>query len=61
MKSCARGLALIRGKSFVSPDEVKDVAVDVLRHRILTSFEAEARGVDCDEIVRILLNSVTVP
>jgi len=61
MKACARSLALIRGKSFVTPDEVKDVAVDVLRHRILTSFEAEAKGIDTDEIVRVLLNSVTVP
>ena len=44
-----------------SPDDVKEVAPDVLRHRILCSFEAEARGIDSDEIVRVLLNNITVP
>ena len=61
LKSCARSLAFIRGKNFVTPDEVKEVAPDVLRHRILTSFEAEARGTSSDEIIRVLLKSVTIP
>jgi MoxR-like ATPase len=61
LKVCARALAFIKGKSFVTPDDVKEIAPDVLRHRILPTFEAEARGVDSDEIVRILLASVTVP
>ncbi len=59
--SCARSLAFIRGKSFVSPDEVKDIAADVLRHRILPSFEAEARNISSDDIVTVLLKSITVP
>ncbi|MBN8548038.1 MAG: MoxR family ATPase [Deltaproteobacteria bacterium] len=61
LQSCARSLAYIRGKNFVTPDEVKEVALDVLRHRILPSFEAEARGISSDEIVQTLLKSVTVP
>ena len=61
LKSCARSLAFIRGRQFVTPDEVKDVANDVLRHRILTSFEAEARAIDSDEIIRVLLKNITVP
>lgn len=61
LQSCARSLAFLRGKSFVTPDEVKDIAPDVLRHRILPSFEAEARGVTSDSIVSVLLKSVTVP
>jgi MoxR-like ATPase len=61
LKLCARALAFIKGKSFVTPDDVKEIAPDVLRHRILPTFEAEARGVDSDEIIRILLASVTVP
>lgn len=61
LQSCARSLAFIRGKRFVTPDEVKEVALDVLRHRILPSFEAEARGISSDEIVTTLLKSVTVP
>lgn len=61
LQSCARSLAFMRGKTFVTPDEVKEVALDVLRHRILPSFEAEARGISGDEIVTTLLKSVTVP
>ncbi len=61
LKSCARSLAFIRGKQYVSPDEVKDVAFDVLRHRILISFEAEARGTTSDDIISVLLKNVTVP
>jgi MoxR-like ATPase len=61
LKVCARALAFIKGKSFVTPDDVKEIAPDVLRHRILVTFEAEARGVDSDEVIRSLLSSVTVP
>ncbi len=61
LKTCARALAFIKGKNFVTPDDVKDIAPDVLRHRILVTFEAEARGVDSDEIIRTLLNGVTIP
>ncbi|RMD85510.1 MAG: MoxR family ATPase [Candidatus Dadabacteria bacterium] len=61
MKQCARALAYLRGKEFVTPDDVKEIAHDVLRHRILPSFEAEARGVDSDNIVSVLLKNVTVP
>jgi MoxR-like ATPase len=61
LKSCARSLAFIRGKAFVSPDDIKEVAPDVLRHRILTSFESEARGVTSDQVVQVLLKNITVP
>ncbi len=61
LKLCARALAFIRDKKFVTPDDVKEIAADVLRHRVLVTFEAEARGVDSDEIIRVLLNQVTVP
>lgn len=61
LKSCSRSLAFIRGKSFVTPDEVKEIAPDVLRHRILMSFEGEARGISTDDVVQTLLKNVTVP
>ena len=61
LKTCARALAFIKGKNFVTPDDVKDIAPDVLRHRILVTFEAEARGVDSDEIIRTLLSGATIP
>ncbi len=61
LKVCARALAFIKGKNFVTPDDVKEIAPDVLRHRVLLTFEAEARGVDSDEVIRSLLSGVTVP
>jgi MoxR-like ATPase len=61
LQSCARSLALLRGKSFVTPDEIKEIAPDVLRHRVLPSFEAESRGIDSDSIIEVLLKSITIP
>jgi MoxR-like ATPase len=61
LRLSARALAFIKGKQFVTPDDVKEIAPDVLRHRVLVTFEAEARGVDSDEIIKALLGSVTVP
>lgn len=61
LKICARSLAFIRGRQYVTPDHVKEIAPDVLRHRIVTSFEAEARGVDSDQVIRTLLGQITVP
>jgi MoxR-like ATPase len=61
LKVCARAHAFIRGKSFVTPDDVKEIASDVLRHRVLVTFEAEARGINSDQVIQTLLSSVTVP
>ena len=48
---CARAHAWIHGKDFVSPDDVQEIMFDVLRHRILLSFEAEASGVTPDKVL----------
>ncbi len=61
LKQGARALAYVRGKAYVTPDEVKDVSLDVLRHRIIPSYEAEARGVTSDEIITVLQKNITVP
>lgn len=61
LKVCARAHAFLRGKTFVTPDDVKEVAADVLRHRVLVTFEAEARGINSDECVKTLLASVAIP
>lgn len=45
----------------MTPDDVKEIAPDVLRHRVLVTFEAEAKGIDSDEVIRVLLSSVSVP
>ena len=57
---CARAHAWLAGRDFVSPDDVQAIAADVLRHRLLLSFEAEARGVDADQVIARLLRAVPV-
>ena len=57
---CARAHAWLRGQDFVRPDDVQAVAADVLRHRLLLSFEAEANGVTPDQVVEELLRLVPV-
>jgi MoxR-like ATPase len=61
LAACARAHAFLRGRSFVLPDDVKAIAPDVLRHRVVTSFEAEAQEVAADELVRRVLGAVAVP
>ncbi len=56
-----RAHAYLRGRGYVIPDDVKAVAPDVLRHRIITTYEAEAEEVTSDEIVRRVLEAVEVP
>jgi len=53
--------ALLQGRAHVTPDDVKALAVPVLRHRILPNFKAEAEGVDPDKVVEKLLETVPVP
>jgi MoxR-like ATPase len=57
----ARALAFLRGRNFVTPDDVKSVAPDVLRHRVLTTYEAEAEEVTSDAIVARVLAAVESP
>lgn len=57
---CARTLAWLNGKDFVSPDDVQAVIHDVLRHRIILTFEAEANGIDPDQVISTLLTQVPV-
>ncbi|MFN7458425.1 MAG: AAA family ATPase, partial [Gemmatimonas sp.] len=57
----ARAHAVLRGRAFVTPEDVKSIAPDVLRHRVLTSFEADAEGVTSDTIVARLLAVVDAP
>jgi MoxR-like ATPase len=56
-----RAHAYLRGRGYVIPDDVKAVATDVMRHRIITTYEAEAEEVTSDEIVRRVLEAVEVP
>jgi MoxR-like ATPase len=57
----ARAHAFLQGRGYVTPQDVKAIAPDVLRHRVIPSYEAEAEEVDADELVRRLLDGVPVP
>jgi len=57
----ARARALLKGRSFVIPEDVKAVGHPVLRHRILVTYEAEAENLTSDDIVSVLLDNVEVP
>ena len=59
--AAARAHAFIRGRGFVSPEDVKAVGHDVLRHRLILSFEAEAEGVTPDAVVQRVFDAVEVP
>ncbi|HEY3685001.1 MAG TPA: MoxR family ATPase [Streptosporangiaceae bacterium] len=59
--SAARALALIRGRDYVLPDDVRDVARDVMGHRIVLSFDALADGVDTGHVVERVLGAVPPP
>ncbi len=57
----SRAEALIAGERYVVPQMIKDVAFDVLRHRIIPTYEAEAQGLTPDNIIQIILDGVEVP
>lgn len=57
----ARALALMRGRPYVLPEDVTDLAPDVLRHRLVLSYEALAEGLSADQLVRRLMDKVAVP
>ncbi|HKS25551.1 MAG TPA: AAA family ATPase [Thermoanaerobaculia bacterium] len=57
----AKGHAFIDGRAYVVPEDVKAVAHDVLRHRLVLSYEAAAEQIDADRIIDQVLNAVAVP
>jgi MoxR-like ATPase len=57
----ARALAYLEGRDFVLPDDVKAVAPSVMRHRLRTTYEADAKGIDADQLIVRLLATVPAP
>jgi MoxR-like ATPase len=57
----ARAHAMLAGRDFVTPHDVKSLAKDVLRHRVIASFEADAEGVTPDELIGRILDHIRVP
>lgn len=61
MITTARAHAFLQGRGYVTPDDVKQIATDVLQHRIIVTYEAEAEEVSSTDIVRQILDHVEVP
>ena len=59
--SAARAHAFLKGRGFVTPEDIKQIAPDVLRHRIIVTYEAEAENISTDHIVRRILDHTDVP
>jgi MoxR-like ATPase len=58
LDSCSRALAWMEGRDFVTPDDIRAIAHDVLRHRLILSFEAEASGITANQVIDKLLDTV---
>lgn len=58
---CARARAWLNGRDFVIPEDIQSIAPDVLRHRLILTYEAEAEGITSDRLIRELLLRVAVP
>lgn len=61
LEKAARANALMDGRHYVTPQDVKDVGFDILRHRIMPTFEAEAENVTSEDIINSLFSQVAVP
>lgn len=58
---CSRAKAWLEGRDYVTPEDIQAIAFDVLRHRLILSYEAEAEGVSADQFIRELIRRVAVP
>jgi len=58
---CARTYAWLDNRDYVTPDDIQAIAFDVLRHRIILSYEAEAEGITTDRFINELIHRVAVP
>jgi len=61
LAQAAKAHAYLRGRGYVIPEDVRAVGLDVLRHRVLLTFEAEAEEIDADQVVTRILDAVPVP
>ncbi|MDD3585682.1 MAG: MoxR family ATPase [Thermoguttaceae bacterium] len=57
----AKAMALLAGRSYVTPQDVKDLVYDVLRHRIILTYEAEAEQITTEDVIREIVDAVPVP
>jgi MoxR-like ATPase len=57
----ARANALLHGRAYATPQDVKEIARDVLRHRVMLTYEAEAENISADQVIETILNTIPVP
>ena len=61
LAQAAKAYAFLNGRGYVTPEDIKSIGADVLRHRVLVSYEAEAENVTSEDIIRTLFETVEVP
>lgn len=61
LAQAAKATALLAGRSYVTPQDIKDISLDVLRHRLMLTYEAEAEEIDSDTLIQRILETVEVP
>ncbi|MHC5050052.1 MAG: AAA family ATPase [Planctomycetota bacterium] len=61
LTQAARARAFLEGRGYVTPHDIKSVAMDVLRHRVITTYEAEAEGLTSEHVIQKVLDAVPVP
>lgn len=61
MFKAVRAMAFLRGKEFVTPSDIASIVKDLMRHRIVLSYEAEAEGIDVDSLIEQIVTAVPVP
>lgn len=61
LAKASRANAFVRHRGFVTPEDIKNVAYDILRHRIIVSFEADAEGITSEEVIKKILDRIEVP
>ena len=61
LAQASRVQAFLEGRHYVTPQDIKNIGPDILRHRVLLTYEAEAQELDADDVVREIFNRVDVP
>ena len=61
LNRAGKALAFLKGRGFVTPEDIKDIGLDVLRHRVLTTYDADAQELTSDDIVKQIFDGVEVP
>ena len=59
--NAAKGFAAIRGRDFVTPEDIKEAAIPVLQHRVIVTPEREMEGITSHEIIKQIIESVEIP